>query len=144
MAGPFLGACRVALGVLTLAAVAAQWNHGIDEPSFSAVEFFSYFTIESNLIAAGVLIVAGAGDLRRAPHSERLDLWRGAATLYMATTGVGYSLLLAGQVDSQLLSWVNLVLHYVMPIALVVDWAVDLPRWQIPFRRALAWMAFPA
>jgi len=144
MAGSVLGAGRVTLGVLALAAVAAQWSHGSDEPSFSAVEFFSYFTIESNLIAAGVLIVAGMRGLRNAPRSDRLDLWRGAATLYMATTGIGYSLLLAGQVDSQLLGWVNLVLHYALPVALVVDWAVDLPRWQIPFRRALAWMAFPA
>lgn len=137
------GLCRVALGVLALVAVAAQLKHGIDEPPFSVVNFFSYFTIESNLIAAGVLLVVGMGGLWGVPRGERLDLWRGAATLYMATTGIVYSALLAGD-DGSLLGWVNVVLHYVMPVALVADWALDLPRWRIPFRRALAWIAFPA
>jgi hypothetical protein len=143
VAGVVSGALRVALGVLALAAVAAQWRHGIADPPFSAVNFFSFFTIESNLLAAGVLIAVGAGGLRGDPRSERLDLWRRAATLYMATTGVVYSAMLAGQ-DSELLGWVNLVLHFLMPLALVADWALDRPRWRIPFRRALVWIAFPA
>jgi hypothetical protein len=138
-----LGGSRVLLGALALAAVAVQLVHGIDTPPFSATEFFSYFTIESNLIAAGVLIVAGLHALRGGSRSDRLDAWRGAATLYMAITGIVYSAMLAGQ-DSELLAWVDLVLHYAMPVALVVDWAIDLPRRPIPFRRAIAWLVFPA
>jgi hypothetical protein len=131
------------LGVLALAAVAGRLVEGLDDPTFSAANFFSYFTIQSNLLAAGVLLVVGAGALRGRPPSERLDMRRGAATLYMVTTGVAYSALLAAD-EPSLLRWTNLVLHYAMPVALAVDWAVDRPRWRIPFGRAIAWMGFPA
>lgn len=143
MAGVPLGTCRVVLGVMALAAVVARLVEGLDDPAFSAASFFSYFTIQSNLLAAGVLLVAGAGALGGRPPSERLDMWRGAATLYMVTTGVAYSALLAAD-EPSLLRWTNLMLHYAMPVALAVDWAVDRPRWRISFRRAIAWMAFPA
>jgi hypothetical protein len=143
MGGPVLGGCRVALGVLALVAVVVRLFEGSGDADFSAANFFSYFTIQSNLIAAGVLLVAGAGLLRGRSPSERLDLWRGAATLYIATTGVVYSLLLAAD-EPNLLRVTNVVLHYLMPIAVVVDWAVDRPRWAILFRRAAVWIAYPA
>lgn len=138
-----LGGCRVAVALLTLAAVATQLAHGIADPPFHFVRFFSFFTILSNLIAAGVLAVAGAGALRGRPPSERLDMWRGAATLYMATTGLVYWVMLAGQ-ETEMIGWVNLVLHALTPAALVTDWALALPRWRIPFDRALVWISFPA
>lgn len=138
-----LGGCRLAVGLLTLAAVTTQFGHGIADPPFHVVRFFSFFTILSNLIAAGVLAVSGAGALRGESSSERLDMWRGAATLYMATTGLVYWAMLAGQ-DSEMIGWVNLVLHALTPAALVVDWTLARPRWRIPFRRALVWISFPA
>lgn len=143
MAGPVLGGCRIALGALALVAVVARLVERGGEADFSAANFFSYFTIQSNLIAATVLLVAGAGVLGGRRTSERIDLWRGAATLYIATTGVVYSLLLAAD-EPSLLRWTNLVLHYAMPIALVVDWAVVRTAAPIAFRRALVWIAYPA
>ena len=135
-------AARIALGILGLVAVGARFGEGLAEPDFSAANFLSYFTIESNLIAAVVLLAAGFA--ARAGHapSERLDLWRGAATLYIATTGIVYSALLAADADN-LLAWTNIVLHYVMPVAVVADWALDRPAWRIPFARALAWAIYP-
>jgi hypothetical protein len=132
----------VALGVLALVAVAARLAEGSGDADFSAANFFSYFTIQSNLIAAAVLLAAGAVALRGRPAGERLDMWRGAATLYIATTGIVYSALLAADAPD-LLRWTNLVLHYVMPLAVVADWALDRPRRPIPFRRALVWIAYP-
>jgi len=137
-----LGGLRITFALLTLAALTAQLVHGTGHPDFSVVEFFSYFTIESNLIAAGVLIASGSNALRDRPRSDSLDMWRGAATLYMVTTGLGYSLLLAGDNDA-LLVWADVVVHYVMPVVLVADWVADRPPVPIAFDRVLAWMAFP-
>ena len=138
-----LGGARVALGVLALVAVVARLLEADGKAGFSVANFFSYFTIQSNLIAAAALIAAGVGVLSGRPTSERLDLWRGAATLYIATTGVVYSAMLAAD-EPSLLRWTNLVLHYAMPIALVVDWAAVRTSAPIAFRRAVVWIAYPA
>jgi hypothetical protein len=143
MGATALGGARVALGVLALVAVVARLLESADEPGFRVAGFFSYFTIQSNLIAAAVLIAAGVALLRGRPVGERLDLWRGAATLYIGTTGIVYSLLLAGD-EPSLLRWTNVVLHYAMPIALLLDWGLTRTVVPVAFRRALLWLASPA
>jgi hypothetical protein len=159
--GKLLAAGRLLFAALALTAVAWQLVHGLDRPTFSAANFFSFFTIESNLLAAGVLIAAGVAGLRNRDggglrgggntgplpvgRSEGLDLLRGAVTLYMASTGLVYAVLLAG-VDSAndpLLPWVNTVLHDVMPLAVLADWLIDPPRRRIAFRRVVLWLLFP-
>lgn len=101
---------------------------------FSPANHFSYFTILSNVIAAIVLLV---GAFRPVP-----DGFRGAAVLYMVTTGIVYAVLLRG-VDVQTPDLANHTLHIVMPILVVVDWLLDPPQRPIAFRRALWWLAFP-
>jgi len=137
-----LGIARIALGLLAAVAVVARLAEASGDADFTVANFFSYFTIQSNLIVATVLVAAGSAAATGRPPSERIDLWRGAATLYIATTGVIYSALLAAHADN-LLAWTNIVLHYVMPLAVVADWALDRPAWRIPFARALAWAAYP-
>ena len=137
-----VGGVRLAIAALTLAALGAQIERGSDEPGFGIVEFFSYFTVESNLIAAAVLVAAGVLALRGA-RDERVDRLRGAATLYMTVTGLGYAILLSGD-DSPLLPWANVVVHYLTPIWMVADWTIDRPPRPIPFAEVVgAWMAFP-
>lgn len=143
-ARPWLGAARLVLAALALAAVVVQFVNGTGRPGFEPANFLSFFTIQSNVLAAVVLCVAGVAALRGHP-SGRLTAWRGAATLYMAATGIVYVALLRGLEESLQtpLPWVNAVLHYVMPAGLVADWLIDRPRERIEFRRALPWLAFP-
>ncbi len=72
-------------------------------------------------------------------------LFRGAATLYLAITGVVFSLLLAGIEGAEFtaVAWDNVVLHYLMPIAIVADWVIDSPRVRIPFRQGVIWLVYP-
>lgn len=113
----------------------------------TVANFFSYFTIQSNLIVAVVLAVAGVIQLRRPdprrPEPRRLDLLRGAATVYISITGVVYALLLSNIDVNMPLPWANVVLHYVVPVAMVVDWLLDLPERVIEFRTAVVWLAYP-
>ncbi|GGB43319.1 hypothetical protein GCM10011492_37860 [Flexivirga endophytica] len=113
-----------------------------DENPASVTNFFSYFTIQSNVIVAVVLAVAGAIQLR-GPDPHWLDRIRGAATVYISITGVVYALLLSNTDVNTPLPWANVVLHYFVPIAMVVDWLVDLPERRIEFRSALVWLAYP-
>jgi hypothetical protein len=80
-----------ALAILT--AIFYQLGHGLQERGWSTTDYFSYFTILSNLFAAGILL---AGALRGpGPRSRTADLLRGAAVMYMLTTGIVYAVLLS-------------------------------------------------
>ena len=140
-----LGIFRLIFATLSLAAVGAQFLLGVQRDGFVIANFFSFFTIESNLIAAVVFLVTGVAALQLADRG-RFALLRGAATLYMTTTGVIYFLLLRG-LEASLqtpVPWVNTVLHYLMPLAVLADWLIAPPSERVTFGRALVWLLFPA
>lgn len=97
---------------------------------FNPANHFSYFTVLSNVFAA---LVALLGVFR--PVSAQI---RGAAVLYMTTTGIVYALLLRG-VDVQTPAYANWVLHVVVPILVVVEWVLAPER----TTRAWIWLSFP-
>ena len=146
MEQPWLvGAYRVGFGLLTLVAIGYQFVHGTaTNDAFRPGNFFSFFTIESNIFAAIVLLVFAFRG-RRQPNSQTADLIRGAAVLYMATTGIVYGLLLSGYTDELQTAtpWVNNVVHRIMPVVLVVDWLLMPPATRLTVRRALIWLAYP-
>lgn len=141
----FLVGYRLVLGLLALVAVLTQFSAGAQSPTFQAANFFSFFTIQSNILAALVLLIAAWGAMKN-KWSTNFTLMRGAATLYMATTGIVYILLLAGHEATlqTTIPWVNIVLHYIMPVAVLLDWFIDRPPLAIPFQRALLWLLFSA
>lgn len=128
---------RPAFAALALTALGVQFFSRSTESAFKALNFVSFFTVQSNLIAVAALTAAALG--------HRHDLLRGAAVLYLAITGLVFALLLSGlQEDLQLtIPWVDTVLHRVMPIVVVVDWLLDPPERRLGVREALTWLAFP-
>ena len=134
---------RLALALLILTAIVVQFLHP-DDPLAVAANFLSFFTIQSNLFAAGVLLFVATR--ASGPRSGRLDAVRGAATLYLVITGVVFAVLLSNvSEDLQLtLPWVDTVLHRLAPLALALDWLVDPPRSPVSRRSALAWLIYPA
>jgi hypothetical protein len=140
----FLTAYRAGFASLALAALAAQFARSSDRPGFSAVSFFSFFTNDSNIIAASVFLWAAFH--RSATHRGARDLVRGAPVVYMVTTGIVFALFLA-DLNEELgvtLPWVNAVVHQVMPLAVAADWLIDPPETRLAFPRTSWWLAFPA
>lgn len=140
----FLIVYKIFFGLLALTAVITEIIVLIDRGRFVPANFFSFFTIESNLFAASVLIFSAVALLRNKPAAY-LAMLRGAATLYMVTTGIVFAVLLSG-LEATLLTavpWDNIVLHYIMPLALLFDWFIDPPNSRITFKRALMWLAYP-
>lgn len=131
---------RIAFGLF--GAVAVVWGpvHAVAAGSFAPVTFFSYFTVESNILGIVVLLIAGLLD----PVSPRWQLVRGAATLYLLITGVVYALLLAGSDVLRDDRWVNDTLHRIMPVVLVVDWVLAPAGPRISARLIAGWLIFPA
>jgi hypothetical protein len=143
---PWPGVMRVVRGAMAAAVVAAivtQLVAGFDRDGFSAVNFFSYFTILSNVAA---LVALGAAALHPPLlGDDRFQALRGAATLYMTVTGIVYAVLLAPRVADLGLTeqWVNTVLHQVGPIVVVADWLLFPPERPPSMRVAASWLAFP-
>lgn len=142
-AGRIVATYRIGFAALGIAAVIAQLAQQVERDA-SIVNFFSFFTIQSNLIFIAVFLI-GAWAILTARELPRWDLVRGAAAAYMITTGTVYVLLLTGlEEDLQTtLPWVNAVLHYWLPIVAVADWLIDRPSRLIAFREALVWLVYP-
>lgn len=136
---------RLLIVVSVLTAIIAQVIYGtLNVSGFSPANFFSFFTVESNIFAAIVLLISAYVSLKGKP-SRRLEYFRGAATLYMIVVGVIYFLLLrdtTATVNSPL-PWVSFILHYLFPIYIVLDWIISPLAHTLRFKKALLWLIFP-
>ncbi|APF34580.1 hypothetical protein BO218_10610 [Microbacterium paludicola] len=144
------------MAVVILAAVITQLTVSLTRTAETGgdvatvfANFFSFFTILSNVIAAVVLATAGIRTLTRpdaALSSLGLSAALTCATAYMVITGIVYNALLRGITlpqGSEPVPWSNEVLHLIGPIFLVLDLLIGTRR------RALRWqvvwvvVAFP-
>jgi len=134
-------ALRLLMAATVLAAIATQLSFQVAAGA-SLGNFFSFFTIQSNII--GVVAVSTAALVRA---NVRGSLWlsqlRGSATLYMGVTGMIFSLLLSGADVQTPISWVNSVLHYIFPLFSVVDWLLDRSVHPLTLRQGLIFLAYP-
>lgn len=103
---------------------------------FLLLGFFSFFTIESNVLSVVVLGIGAVLLLvRRGEDPRWFAVVRISVVTYMAVTGIVYNLLLRGVELPQgsTLGWSNEILHVVGPIYLVLDWLFA------PGRAPMAW-----
>jgi hypothetical protein len=134
---PALRGCRALLALLALTAIAYDVAAG---PGVSDGDYFSYFTVLSNLFAVAMLLYGALRPVDTRSHT--IELLRGAAVVYILTTGIVYLLLLSGRAPAY--PWVNAILHYLMPVMVTLDWLLDPPRVHLePVRTVVLWMAFP-
>ena len=135
---------RAAMATAIIVALVDQFFFGRDFPTFRALNFFSYFTVLSNIFAAVLMMVLAVRPRLLADH--RASVIRGAVTLYMAVTGIVYNLLLAPAAAdvSTNLEWVNVVVHMVGPVVVVLDYLVDPPPERPTLAEAATWLIFPA
>ena len=135
---------KLTFGLLGFSAVVTEIATLVERNHFNPFNFFSYFTIQSNIFAFMMLLVSALA-IASNKRSTKLNLLRGAATLYMVITGIVFAVLLAGVEGSILTAvpWDNLVLHYIMPVVLLVDWLVDKPSKAMTFKSSFVWLIYP-
>ena len=143
MAVPLVVA-KVLAAFLGFSALVTELATLVAEHRFNPGDFFSYFTVEANTLAVISLGVSSFA-LATGTVSRALDLFRGAVTLYMTTTILIFIVLLSGYPSKELTAvpWDNTVLHYLMPIIIIVDWLIVPPVRRIGYRSAVVWLGFP-
>lgn len=148
----FFVAYRVIGAAVIAAAVIGQFlysleyraERGIAENGIPVVNFFSFFTIDSNLMTVAVLLVGAVLLVRGGVHPLGYDVARAAVTAYMTTTGIVYNTLLRGiELDGATLGWSNEILHVVGPLLIVVDWLFAPGRRRLEWKHIGAIVAFP-
>lgn len=113
----------------------------IANTSQNLVNFFSYFTIISNLMLITIFTYL---TIERDNTNRYIDLIRGAVVLYMLITGIVYIVLLDTGHDTVLLSWVSIILHKIMPPVALIDWIINPPINKLVYKDSILWLAFPA
>jgi len=109
---------------------------------------FAYFTIQSNLLLGGTVLVLALWPDR--PHGPVFKTLRLNGVLCIAVTGIVYHAVLAGLDDLSGWAWAaNFLLHTAAPIAGVLGWLLFGPRGQTDWRIVgwsivypLLWLAF--
>ncbi len=134
---------RFVLGWLTLTAVIAQLIYLAQLGVLNPVNYFSYFTNLSNLFASIVFIIGAIFLLQRREPTPGQEIVRGASVAAMILVGIVYITLLQGEELGNLLPWVNIVTHIVMPLAVVADWILQPPKSALRFSQIGYWMIYP-
>lgn len=144
---------RVVGAIAIIAAIVAQlarsvqvWTDlGIVHIENLFVNFFSFFTIDSN-VGAVVVFAIGAAVLIRGSRDPRwFGILRVCVTAYMAVTGIVYNALLRGipVAEGQTVEWSNEILHVVGPLLIVLDWLFAPGRPRIEWRSLWWVVSFP-
>lgn len=144
---------RIAGAVAILAAIVAQlarsqevWTRlGITHLENLYVNFFSFFTIDSNVGTVVVFAIGAVLLLRRIDDPRWFGILRGCVTAYMAVTGIVYNTLLRGVnvAEGQTVAWSNEILHVVGPILIVADWLLAPGRPRLEWKNLWWVVSFP-
>jgi hypothetical protein len=141
---------RLAVGTLGLVAVGVQyWLVMYDKPGAAffvgTLNFFSYFTILTNLLAAAAMLIPVLMPGSRTGQFFARASVRTAVAGYIIIVGIVYFLLLRdiGHAEGWSLFFDH-VLHYVLPPLFVLDWLLFVPKGIVAWRNGFACLGFPA
>lgn len=133
--------------VAALAALAASSIAGVAiflSRSVNGLSHFRYYTIQSNIIIAGVAIGEIAIILGRKRIGKAFALLRLCAVIAILVTGLVYSIFLSGKVRySGVMVLGNILCHYLSPFAAPLIWLAFAEKGLVGFRQAGAWLAYP-
>ena len=134
---------RLAMVVLVVVAIVATLLDTASRATINPFNFFGYFTMQSNIITALILLLAALATIRRRPQTPLLVLARACATTYIVIVGIVYNALLAGLEGGVSLQWANWVLHVAFPIYAALDWILFGDHLTVPWRKFWIVLIFP-
>jgi hypothetical protein len=108
------------------------------------INYLSFFTILTNILVALALTGPLLGEGSRLARWSASEGVRAAVAMYIVVVGVVYHFLLHPYWNPT--GWslvVNIVLHYVMPAAFLLDWLMFTPKGRLRWIDPVKWLAFP-
>lgn len=136
-----VGLIRLLSGTGILAVLGYTYALGIAAGRTSLLNFFGFFTNSTSLLMALVLIVVGSYMAIGAEPPRWLTAARAAISASLIVVGVGYNAVSAVGTAP---AWVSLLLHTILPIAVVLDWALVGDRHALDWRWVWLVLPYPA
>lgn len=140
------GILRLLVAATGVVALIGDINFTLGNGPFAVANFFSYFTVESMIIAICVFVIGAVIALRRDQDPLWLDMLRVLSTTWLIVSGIVFAVIL---VEGTLRGvpvwapWSSQLLHFWIPAYAIVDWLVA-PARDVPWRTVLWVMIFPS
>lgn len=108
------------------------------------LDLFSAYTVQSNVVVLSWLSIALIFQERNKGHWFFSGVIRGAITLYITVTFLIFAILLAPLYHpTGIEGFSNLMAHYLVPIAFIVDWILTEMHHEYPWKYIIFWLAYP-
>ncbi len=140
------GVGRLVAAVVGICALAAHLVYSLGSGGSALPNFFSYFTMQSAILAVLLWAIGGVLALRRATDPEWLASCRLLVTTYQVVSGIVYTIIVLESVSRGLSIQVppsSQVLHYWMPAFALLDWLGSPGRGHIRWRSLRTVLVFP-
>lgn len=145
------GLARILVAISGVVALLGDINYTIGTSPFATYNFFSYFTVQSMIVAIVVLVVAAVYALRAPEDPLWLDKLRLLSTTYVVVSGIVFAVILIEGALHEIpvwAPWSSQLLHFWIPGFILLDWFTapgkDVPwrtiRWVLIF--PVAWVIF--
>jgi hypothetical protein len=141
-----VGVARLCVAVVGIVALIGDFQYVLGVSSFSTVNYFAYFTNQSN--AAGVVVLAVGGVLcfRRRDDPAALETSRLLTASYTIISGIVFGLIVsqAGDYNYRIVvPWSSQLLHFWIPSFVILDWIIAPGRARLPWRRLWLLLIYP-
>ena len=140
------GVARLLVAALGATALVFDFDYVLGFSTFSAENYFSYFTFQSNLTNVVVLGTSGVLLLRGHVVGRILVSFRAIVTTYVIVSGIVFALIVSQAGSHQYrieVPWSSQVLHFVIPAYLIVDWIIGVGRVRLRWRTVAIVLGFP-
>ena len=137
---------RFFFAVLGLFTIIASWSISSITSGlpFIWLNNFKYYTIQTNLMVAVWFILAIAWYNKPEALKKISGPLKGAFTLYITTTFIFFAILLAPLYQpTGFAAFTNIVLHYIIPIAFIIDWVLTETKINYKWKYLPYWTIYP-
>jgi hypothetical protein len=124
----WLGVFRVLIAAIEIVALVGNFEYVLGFRFFATANFFSYFTIQTAMLAVVTLVIAAGFALFTPFDPAWLGILRTMVTVYLLVSGVVFGLIVvqASTRDYRVdVPWSDALLHFVVPALAVVAWSSD-------------------
>lgn len=139
------GIARILGAVVGVVALLGDFNYSIGTSPLATFNFFSYFTVQSMMLAVVVFVVAAVHELRALPDRQWLSTLRLLATTYVTVSGIVFGAILFEGTLRDIpvwAPWSSQLLHFWIPAFALVDWFTA-PGRDVPWRTIRLVLVFP-